>query len=52
MTTVSLVAQLTAVSHWLTSSYQSCCWNNCARPFNFLPKLLKCCWLCVLHCVL
>jgi len=36
MTAVSCMAQLTAVSSWLTSGHQICCWDGCARPFSFL----------------
>jgi hypothetical protein len=36
MTAVSCMAQLTAVSSWLTSGHQICCWDGCARPLNFL----------------
>jgi len=41
-TTVSFVAQLAAVSKWLRSGHQSCCWNGFSTPFSFLPKLMKC----------
>jgi len=51
MTTVSFVAQLTVVSNCLTSDHQSCCCDAHARLFNFLPELLKCCWLCAVNCI-
>jgi len=52
MTTVSLVAQLTAVSNSLTRGHQICCWDGCIRPFSFLPELFNCCWPCAVHSVL
>jgi hypothetical protein len=36
MSTISFMAQLTAVNNWLTSGHWSCCWDGCTRPFNFL----------------
>jgi len=35
MTTISFVAQLIAVSNWLRSGHQNCCWDGCASLFNF-----------------
>ena len=41
MTTVGFVAYLSAMSNRLTSSHISFFWDGSARPFSFLPKLLK-----------
>jgi hypothetical protein len=42
MTTVSFVAQLTAVSNWLTSGHQICCWASCgSRSISYCMEMTR-----------